>query len=264
MTYKMKGFSGFKNSPAKQKETTSKLDYKIGSDTLDRMKTAEQAKAKEGQAVSEAIDEATGRVSDTAKAKAEGDQESPNKFLGKFMRNTGVGRGLGKAAKFGAFGPVGMLAAGAAGAYKKKGGGTKPHGDEAHTSGQPKAEAQGAAEQVAEKQAAVQGEIPTDAPAVTGTPQEAPMMKKGSPRKQDDVEHKDLWVPEEGQGPRKTPVGPISDIEKRKVRERIADLEDRIEFISQDVDNDRVDRDKGFKRIRQFEAKIDELNKAIK
>ena len=135
MAYKMKGFSGFKDSPAKQQEgTTPKLDYKIGSDTLDRMKTAEQAKAKEGQAVSEAIDEVTGRVSDTAAA-ANKKTGSPNKFLGKFMRNTGVGKGLGKAAKFGAFGPVGMLAAGAAGAYKKKGGGTKPHGDEAHTGG---------------------------------------------------------------------------------------------------------------------------------
>ena len=62
--------------------------------------------------------------------------EAPTKFLGKFMRNTGVGRTLGKAAKYGAFGPLGMAAAAAGGAYKKEGGGNvPPHGDEAHGGG---------------------------------------------------------------------------------------------------------------------------------
>ena len=61
--------------------------------------------------------------------------EAPTKFLGKFMRNSGVGRTLGKAAKYGAFGPLGMAAAAAGGAYKKGGGNVPPHGDEAHGGG---------------------------------------------------------------------------------------------------------------------------------
>ena len=98
---------------------------------------------------------------------------SPNKFLGKFMRNTGVGKTLGKAAKYGAFGPLGMAAAAAGGAYKKKGAGSVPqHGDEAHGGSQPEAAAQQAA-------AAQQGDIPTNAPAVTGTEEQAPMMRRG-------------------------------------------------------------------------------------
>ena len=61
----------------------------------------------------------------------------------------------------------------------------------------------------------------------------------------------------------KVQQGPISEAEKRRVREKIIELEDRIEFIVIDVDNDRVDRDKGFKRIRQLEEKVDELRKTL-
>ena len=175
-------------------------------------------------------------------------KSSPNKFLGKLMKTTKGGKFMSEAGLGMAFGPLGMVAQSQLKKWKgqreDKLAGREAAGPQFHP--------------------AQQGEIPVDAPVVTGTPEQAPMMKKGSPVRQDDVEHKDLWVSEEGQGPRKTPVGPISDAEKRKIRERIIDLEDRIEFISQDVDNDRVDRDKGFKRIRQFEAKIDELKKAIK
>jgi len=224
MAYKMKGFSGFKSTPNK------KMDYKVSADTLDRVKAAEQAKAKEGQAVSEAIDNITGKVSDTAAA-ANKKTGSPNKFLGKFMRNTGVGKTLGKAAKYGAFGPLGMAAAAAGGAYKKKGAGNIPqHGDEAHGGGQSQ-ETQGAAEQVAKQQAAVQGEIPTNAPAATGTEEQAPMMKKGI----------------------------LAKGKEANLRKEINDLEDKVSFKLEDINNDRVSEAEGYRAMKTWHNRINKL-----
>ena len=237
---------------------------------------------------------------------------SPNKFLGKFMRNTGVGKTLGKAAKYGAFGPLGMAAAAAGGAYKKKGAGSVPqHGDEAHGGGQSQEAPQGAAEQVAKQQEAVQGGIPTDAPAATGTQEQAPTMKRGmltkgkeklwkkaNVRPEPDYEGGDTTKKSgavrrgqqelnigpfnknskngidygsdvEGNPPdlkysmEKVQQGPMSKAEERRVKEKIIELEDRIEFVVTDVDNDRVDREKGFKRIRQLEKQIKELEKTV-
>ena len=61
----------------------------------------------------------------------------------------------------------------------------------------------------------------------------------------------------------KTQHGPTSESTKADVRKRILEIEDRIEFIIEDVNNDRVDREKGFKRVRQLEKKVDELRKTL-
>ena len=94
---------------------------------------------------------------------------------------------------------------------------------------------------------------------------------KGSPypNKPTPIKQKEKGKDVEGSPPdlnysmEKVQQGPISEAEKRREREKIIELEDRIEFIVTDVDNDRVDRDKGFKRIRQLEEKVDELRKTL-
>tara|TARA_R100001594_G_scaffold104065_1_gene138708 strand:- start:251 stop:832 length:582 start_codon:yes stop_codon:yes gene_type:complete len=157
---------------------------------------------------------------------------SPNKFLGKFMRNTGVGKTLGKAAKYGAFGPLGMAAAAAGGAYKKKGAGSVPqHGDEVHGGGQSQEAPQGAAEQVAKQQAAVQGEIPADAPAVTGTEEQAPMMRRGI----------------------------LAKGKEANLRKEIEDLEDKVSFKLEDINNDRVSEAEGHRAIKTWHNRINKL-----
>ena len=94
---------------------------------------------------------------------------------------------------------------------------------------------------------------------------------KGSPypNKPTPIKQKEKGKDVEGSPPdlnysmEKVQQGPISEAEKRRVREKIIELEDRIEFIVTDVDNDRVDRDKGFKRIRHLEEKVVEFRKTL-
>jgi len=150
---------------------------------------------------------------------------SPNKFLGKFMRNTGVGKTLGKAAKYGAFGPLGMAAAAAGGAYKKKGAGSIPqHGDEAHGGGQPEA----AVQQTATAQ---QGDIPTNAPAATGTEEQAPMMRRGV----------------------------LAKGKEANLTKEIEDLENKVSDKLEDLNNDRVSEAEGHKAIKTWHNRINKL-----